>query len=239
MIRTGRKEIVTDGLVLYLDPVNRKSYSLSSTTWNDLSTNVATGTFSSFDINNNYDSTDGGGCILFDGIDDRLLVHTFIRPPGNTFAVDSYNFDDEVTLEAFVKPSSLLTDPNIIAKGSNYGYRYRFTSDGRIWLYSQNTTTINTISSSPIINLNEWVHAVAVFSQSGLKAYVNGVLVASNVQPFSPDTTLAVGCVLSIGTFCLSECFAGKIGIVRVYHKELTSDEILKNFNADRGRYQI
>lgn len=239
MVRVGRKDIVKDGLVLFLDPVNRKSYSLSGSTWVDLSTINSTGDLYNFDVNSCY-SDAGGGSILFDGVDDRVRVQTFITSGStNNSDVDSYNFDDEVTLESFVRPSSFVGNPNIIAKGSNYGYRYRFTSDGRIWLYSRDTVTINNIQSSSIINLNEWVHVVGVFSQTGLKAYVNGSLVASNTQPFKPDTTLAIGCILSVGTFCNSEFFAGNIGIVRVYHKELTSDEILKNFNADRHRYGI
>ncbi len=242
MIRVGRKEIVTDGLVFYMDPINPKCYVPSGTSITDLSKYASKGIFLNFNTNTNYDPNDGGGSIIFDGVDDRINVTTYGGENITWSATtDTYNFDDEVTLEAFVKPSSLSGNPNIVGKGSNYGYRSRFTTDGRFWLYSRDNTTINNIqTSSGLINLDEWVHVVAVFGQSGLRAYVNGVLEASNTTPFKPDTSIAVSCVLHLGMFCNSgENFTGKMGIVRVYHKTFSADDVLKNFNADRERYGI
>ena len=242
MIRVGRKEIVLDDLVFFMDPVNPKCYVPSGTSLTDISKYASKGIFLNFDTNANYDPNDGGGSIIFDGVDDKIEVTTYgASGTVGSATTDTYNFTDEVTLEAFVKPSSFVGNPNIVGKGSNLGYRCRFTTDRRFWLYSSSGATINNIETATnLINVDEWVHVVAVFSQAGLRAYVNGVLEASNSQPFMPDPLLAPQCGLHLGMFCgTGENFSGKFGITRVYHKAFTADEVLKNFNADRLRYGI
>jgi hypothetical protein len=239
MIRVGRKEIVLDGLVFYMDPINTNCYVPSGTSITDISKYASKGLFLNFDTNTNYDPNDGGGSIIFDGVDDKIQVTTYGDYTVEYLNPDTYNFTDEVTLEAFVKPSSFVGNPNIVGKGANLGYRCRFTTDSRFWLYSQSGSTINNIETDDdLIKVNTWVHVVAVFSQAGLRAYVNGVLEASNSQPFMPDPLNS--CILHLGMFCGSgENFSGKFGITRVYHKAFTADEVLKNFNADRQRYGI
>jgi hypothetical protein len=239
MIRVGKKEIVLDDLVFYMDPKNTKCYVPSGTSITDISKYASKGLFSNFDTNANYDPNDGGGSIIFDGVDDIIYVTTYGDYTALYLTPDTYNFTDEVTLEAFVKPSSFVGNPNIVGKGANLGYRCRFTTDSRFWLYSASGATINNIeTAADLIKVNTWVHVVAVFSQAGLRAYVNGVLEASNSQPFMPDPLNS--CILHLGMFCGSgENFSGKFGITRVYHKAFTADEVLKNFNADRQRYGI
>ncbi len=244
MIKVEAKEIVKEGLVFFMDPANTTSYQPSATTAYDLSTLAAKASFINFDTNNNFDPSDGGGSIIYDGVDDTVRIDTYGNPNiANDATLDSYLFTDEVSLEAFVKPSSFASDPNIIGKGANLGYRCRFTSDRRFWLYSSSGASVNNIqTASNLINADEWVHVVAVFSQSGLFAYVNGVLEASNSQPYLPDilNPSSISCRLHLGRFCGSgELFEGKMGIVRVYHKALTADEVLKNLEADRNRYGI
>ena len=54
-------KIVNDGLVLYLDAANSKSYSGTGTTWTDLSGNLNNATL----VNGpTYSSLNGGGIVL-------------------------------------------------------------------------------------------------------------------------------------------------------------------------------
>ena len=64
-------KIVTDGLVLYLDAANPKSYVSGSTTWFDLSGNNYHGTL----INGAGFSSERNGCMTFDGIDDMVTTN--------------------------------------------------------------------------------------------------------------------------------------------------------------------
>jgi hypothetical protein len=64
----GGPDIITDGLVLYLDAANTKSYIGSGTTWKDLSRNSNDGTLTNgptFDSGNS-------GSIVFDGVE---IIH--------------------------------------------------------------------------------------------------------------------------------------------------------------------
>lgn len=63
--------IVTDGLVLYLDAANTKSYPGSGTTWNDLSGNGNNGTL----INGYIFNSIGNGNLVFDGSNDYVNIN--------------------------------------------------------------------------------------------------------------------------------------------------------------------
>jgi hypothetical protein len=64
----GGVNIVTDGLVLYLDAANISSYSGSGTTWTDLSRSGNNGTL----VNNPTFDSANKGSIVFDGVDDFI-----------------------------------------------------------------------------------------------------------------------------------------------------------------------
>jgi hypothetical protein len=57
-------KIIQDGLVLYLDAANTKSYPTTGTTWTDLSRSGNNGTL----INGPTFNSGNGGSIVFDGV---------------------------------------------------------------------------------------------------------------------------------------------------------------------------
>ena len=61
-------KIVTDGLVLYLDAANNRSYPGSGTTWTDLSRGGNNGTLTNGPTFNGAN----GGSIVFDGTNDFI-----------------------------------------------------------------------------------------------------------------------------------------------------------------------
>ena len=63
--------IVTDGLILYLDAANTKSYISGSTDWYDLTTYNNDGTLT----NGPTFSSTNGGSIVFDGVNDYVQVN--------------------------------------------------------------------------------------------------------------------------------------------------------------------
>ena len=78
-------KIVTDGLVLALDAGNTKSYVSGSTTWFDKSGGGNNGTL----INGPTFSSANGGSIVFDGVDDYVLVNKTLmaNAPTGTFDI--------------------------------------------------------------------------------------------------------------------------------------------------------
>ena len=63
-------KVVTDGLVLYLDAANPKSYVSGSTAWNDVSRGGNNGTLTNGPTFNSAN----GGSIVFDGVNDYVAL---------------------------------------------------------------------------------------------------------------------------------------------------------------------
>jgi hypothetical protein len=63
-------KIVTDGLVLYLDAANSRSYPGSGTTWTDISRSGTNGTL----VNGPTFNSANGGSVVFDGVNDYVIT---------------------------------------------------------------------------------------------------------------------------------------------------------------------
>ena len=138
-----------------------------------------------------------------------------------------------ITMAAWVNPTSWAGFGNIMSKNQNSGYRFRIDSTaGALWWYVSG----NSIQGG-VVPLNAWSYCVVTGNSSGLNAYVNGVLVATNAVAFTPTTP--TGGNMFIGTYGGAEYFNGKIGVAQVYNRALSAGEILQNFNALRGVYGI
>lgn len=138
-----------------------------------------------------------------------------------------------ITIDAWVKPTTYSSVGNIVSKNFNSGYRFRLDSTGSLWWYvSGNALQGGTVA------LNTWAHVTVSGSNTGLSAYINGVLVAANNTAYTPTSAgtsnLYVGCGIPG-----SETFNGTIASVKIYKRALTADEIAQNFNAQRSRYGL
>ena len=211
------EEIVTSGLTLLLDAGFTPSYPKSGTSWTDLS---FSGNNATLYNGPTYNSSDGGS-VVFDGTNDFCLAGTGLAITGN------------LTVAAWVRPSSFTNQGNIVSKSSNLGYRMRFQSNGTFWMYS-NT---NTITSPSAYTINNWFHTVGVFSSTGLRMYINGSLVQSNGTAFSPS--YIVGSFIVGGFNSTSELFQGRIANVSVYNRALSATEVLQNYNAQKARFGL
>ena len=212
--------IVTSGLTLCLDAGFTPSYTTSGITWYDLSYNGLNDTL----FNGPTFSSSNGGGIVFDGTDDYSHV-------GSSTILD---ITGNVTVCSWVKPSLFTNQGNIVAKNGNAGYRMRFQSAGTFWMYANG----NSITSPLSYSTNNWYHAVGVFSSTGLRMYINGSLVQSNGNAFSPNFSSASNFYVgSLNT--TSEKFNGTISIINVYNRALSATEILQNFNAQKSRFGL
>jgi hypothetical protein len=97
------ENIVRDGLVLNLDAGNLASYPGSGTTWTDLSGNTANSTFGASTAAPTY-SSDGGGSIVFDGVNDLVSVPTTSL---YNFSASRVTIEKDSDVEVNKKPSAL------------------------------------------------------------------------------------------------------------------------------------
>ncbi|NIO22624.1 MAG: hypothetical protein GTN38_01170, partial [Candidatus Aenigmarchaeota archaeon] len=169
----------------------------------------------------NWTSGISGSALSFDGVNDYVSV------PENDILDPS-----EITIDAWVRINSMpIKNSDIVAKGANDGYRFSITTTGKVWWSDRGNT--NSISTTSIVPINEWVHITVVGSSSGLRIYINGELDASNSVPYgalNTDNTLEIGAEPHF-----TEYFNGTIEEVRIYDRALSSQEVLANYNELAG----
>jgi len=209
--------IVKDGLVLYLDAVNQKSYPGTGNTWNDLSGNVNNGTL----VNNpNFDSVS----IVFDGSSRRATLAYPFGQSGFTTVSTWYNRVENVSSDSW---RTLLST----------------TSTNIHHLISQNTTrelgiwdgSFRGFGYTPPIDGKFHNYTVVYQNETNATLYVDGLFI-STITIILNLTTSPIG---SIGNWSGNNYWAGKISLTKIYNRELSSQEILQNFNATKGRYGL
>jgi hypothetical protein len=234
-ITGGARNIVTDGLVLYLDAANRLSYPGSGTTWTDLSRGSNNGTL----INGPTFNSANGGSIVFDGADDWTSF-------GNTLNMGTSDF----TISAWVKSTSTAGGNNngiVYKKSTGYPYHagYRLNMpNGAFNFHIADGVDYNSLSTiSPSFNDGKWYNVVGVAIRTQkLQIFVNGQLniETSSTLATSIDTSVnfAVGALNTAGAFVYHR-FLGNIAQTSMYNRALNSSEILQNFNSTRARFGI
>jgi hypothetical protein len=218
------ENIVTDGLLLYLDAGNPSSYPGSGTTWTDLSGNGNNGTLT----NGPTFSSSNGGSIVFDGANDHVNCGLSSFQP------------TAITLCAWVK-HTVSTDGAIIVKGdvneaTEWGIAFGYSSPH--YLIGRATTFNNQLLYSWTGSLLTGFHYVCytMINNTSARLYVDGVLVAST------NTIGSIGLNAKnvlIGKWNNYGALDGNIAQVSIYNRALTAAEVSQNFNAQRNRFGI
>lgn len=231
--QTGPR-IVTNGLVFCVDAADTNSYPGTGTTWSDLLTSGRTGTLT----NGPTFNSSNRGSIVFDGTNDYIDF-------GNT------NIGVDLTDKSFCAwvyfGSSLNNPTGIIDKdfdngGTNYGgWGFWVQSNRKLWWWNHGNQDLLD-DGSVTIGTNIWTHIAVTYNYSTKTAifYINGVLNSSKtnasiVEKSSSTSNLVIGCIRgAAGGFA-----NGRISNVSAYNKVLSATEILQNYNATKGRYNL
>ena len=212
--------IITDGLVLYLDAANPKSYPGTGTVWGDLSGNGNTGTLT----NGPTFSSGDNGSIVFDGSSKRA---TLTAPFGQT---------------GF---TTLSTWYNRVEGNSSTTWRtlYATTSTNVHHLISQNTSRVLGIFDGSFRSfgytppIDGKFHNYVVIYQSAANAtlYVDGQFIST----ISIILNLSTSPIGSIGNWNSGNYWVGNIALTQIYNRALTAEEILQNYNATKSRFNL
>lgn len=230
--------IVTDGLVLYLDAANINSYVSGDTIWNDLSGN---GNNASLKNNPVYDD----GSILFVSTNNNYVDNNFDL---------SWNETNSISISFFVKPSSLIQNGGILGK-SNYEWTFKHgttqsatPSKDLIFVYwDVNGTHTNgpiMIVSNFFDTLN-WVNITFVWNNISKISYIykNGNLVSQSIVWSNPSVNRNLSSSFNMGgniyTWSTVTYWSGNISNLQIWNKALSSTEILQNYNAVKSRFGL
>ena len=212
------ENIVSDGLILNLDPGNPRSYAGAGNTIYDLAGFGNTGTLT----NGPTFSALNGGSISYDGTNDSIV---FSR---NNILSGTQNF----TIEAFIYP--IATSPEHIFGNYNNGNNTGF----ELYIYAQKITVYyggTYTFSNPVISANAWYHICATRSGNTVSIYINGSLDTTGTNSSSIGTNLPY--TIGNGYDYNTEAFLGNISQVKVYNRTLTPIEIQQNYNATKNRF--
>jgi hypothetical protein len=220
--------IVRDGLVLWLDAGNPKSYIGSGTTWSDLTKNGNNGTL----VNGPTFNSDNGGSIVFDGVNDYVnipnssnlpIVNNLFADVNGEWSVCCWGVSDFDGIGG-----ALVSKGGGIGGSSSFFLGYRESNIYRIVIRGVQT----------IVNI-ENIFNFCTITWDGLiaKFYVNG----------NYNRDLNVG-TASLQTFDLNiggagngttQPLEGRISLMNLYSKALTPQEVLQNYNSTKHRFGL
>ena len=210
--------IVSNGLLMYIDAANTRSYSGSGNTALGLITGID-GTL----VNGVGFTTANNGAFTFDGSNDYINF-------GNSSAVQQ----SSGTLSAWAKASS----PGggyrgIIAKQGAYGLFY---TDSVLVAYDWTADA----PRSTGINIadNTWKNVVLTYQSgvsNGTRIYINGVSVlTTTITIFNQINNLFGGAEANASQF--ASC---QVSSFKMYNRVLTATEVLQNYNASKKRFGL
>jgi len=225
LIQSGSQVIkgpntVTDGLVLYLDAANTKSYVSGSSTWIDLSRSMNNATL----INTpTYDSANGGS-IVFNGTDEYGTV-------------TQLNTNTNFTFEVFLKGTSIATDQMYIGTSDTAVYCRILSSRPYLSIRAAGTLIQRIFQPAITLQNNQIYHIVSMYDGIQMKIYVNGILYTGSIL----NENMIAWSISRIGRYRDSDFrfFTGNLFSVRVYNRALSNSEVLQNYNATRTRFGL
>lgn len=222
-------KIVTDGLVFYVDAANPNSYVSGNTTVDSLVSNDV-GTL----VNATEFSTENNGGWDFDGVNDKFVINPNITLSHLTYSI-------------WYNPS--LSDTRFRTLGqtgpwSTTEFSCFFIGNGttlihRLSLRTKSSNAQTDTSLPGIINpnfYNTWHNATFVVEPLTQYIYYNGQFMKSGSRTNNTDITinnLRMGEPMGYGYY------GGKIASNMIYSRALSSDEVLQNYNALKGRFGL
>lgn len=218
--------IVYKGLVLYLDAENLKSYSGSGLNWYDLTSNGNNGVLTN-------GATFTGNSIQFDGINDGVDFNNLNFPNSGARTITTWLKSTDVNTCSIFAYGDINT-PN----GSNI-LHLNIVGGGSIY-WSFNNADFYT---SPILDGISYYFIACTYNggvldASNVKIYLNGIQLSTTSTggniggyPNTLNTSYTVGYDTGI------RYFKGDISIIKFYDRELTSSEVLQNYNATKWRF--
>lgn len=230
--------IVRDGLVLNLDAAKRDSYPGSGNMWRDIS-----GFENNAILNGNVNNPvwNPQGYFNFPatsiGLNGGMIIN-------NSPSLQDIGTSATVELIFTLEQKNLVSGDSqwmaIFSRGSTRGNQtpaisINQTNDGTFrYLHIERSSPFN---SSPNLftnySGNQWYHVTAVLGSTSI-GYLNAVQVSSSSGGITANTH-----PIYLGLDSSQEMFKGKLGVVRMYNRVLTAQEVLQNYNAMKGRYGL
>jgi hypothetical protein len=218
-------KIVTEGLTLYIDPANIKSYTGSGNVVVDMSRSV---NVTSVTLQNGWSySANNNGTFILDGVNGRIYVNG--NAVSQTVIAWAMTTNTSISVQDMYSPEDNGSDNWL---GLHNGQPYV--------TYCQSSDVNHTYMgpASAAASNGVWFQIATTISGNTVSLYYNGAVVNSAVAAFTIapwQTRPRIGC-RSTDT---QQLLQGAIGPVFAYSTTHTAQQIKQNFDALRGRFGI
>ena len=229
-------KIVTSGLTLCLDVHAPKSYSGSGTVWTDLAQGLV---FNSSGTQTPFSTVNGAKCFHFNSSGYWTCSSGYAN----------VDLGGPCTLILWVYNEGITSRDTIFEKAGTIYTSYR-QEIAVTWELDQTLTYYSRVSTydygeTSAITDGQWTMMAIKMSTAKTGGVARTGHYSENGAPWTSDyTNRSTTAVTAAGAISIGNGYAGKmedgyISKVLAYDKELTDAEILQNFTADRGRFQI
>jgi hypothetical protein len=218
-IKTGisgqiNNNIVTDGLVFYVDPAYKKSYPGSGTEIKSLKNSIDTST-----LTNGAFLDSNSGVFEFDGVSEYIDLTNNIALSGDRTVSFWVNFGS--------------TPYGSILEGADGNIHYPFFyTDGSLYFRNGLSDTY-TILSYGTVNANEWYHFCITGDGTTATVYKNG----SSLGTLGDKNNITINYLNGKVYGMNYDGKNGKLGPVQIYNKVLSPSEVLQNYQAQKERF--
>jgi hypothetical protein len=226
VLNRNYESIVTNGLLFNSDAGFTPSYPRSGTTWYDISLFGNNGTLT----NGPTYSSDNGGSIVFDGVDD------YVNTTNSVFGAD-------VTYNTWVNRTSSVNTLNMFMGKGSLPY-FGIRSSNNIIFSNRIGSTQRSLQTPLTSPDNTWYYLSFTQVYDGTNTtmiiYINGVLAISATYSGISITSTSTS-IFTIGGRFAGDIypFNGKVSQVSIYNRALSASEILQNYNAQKGRFGL
>ena len=241
--------LVRDGLVLYVDAANANSYISGSNKWKDLSINATTGILSGSSLPT-YDSSNQGVLQFNSAQSQRTVINT----PSQVVtggAVSVALWAKWTTTGTTISTIQALVDNDHSAPTNGQGFIIQDRPDLSKALQFgvlRNNNGVRTTGNTPgvvngVVGDGTWKYIVGTNDLTDDRIYINGVYNnigtdTGGINGVQPHITIGAteGLLYSAG---FGRFLNGSVALVKIYNRALSADEILQNYNATKGRFNL
>lgn len=218
-------KVILNGLIFLLDSANTKSYSGSGSAWTDLSGNGNNGTLTN------------AGSILHESGSHFKFNELVTNSTGYVEMGDVLT--TSYTKNIWFRTNAANTN-HLMSGSGGAGTTAIWCANGERFIAAGHSTNINVGSNAIVVydsgsstGLQTWHNACVTYSNTTMKLYINGFLVDTGTDSDPTDTSL------HIAGYANASELSGDVAYASLYNRVLTDDEVLKNYNALKGRFRL
>jgi hypothetical protein len=219
------ENIVTNGLVLYIDPSKASSYPGTGNTIYDLSGFGNTGTLSA---GLSFSALNGGSIVNDAG--NKVLSY-----PSANFSTNNFTMEAWVSVRNYPSTNAVFIS-NRGTSDNGWLLDVTFNKKGRVFI-QRDAGTSYSIETTNELGLNKWSNLSVVRNGTNLSMYRDGIFQNSTTLPSNYNIQSAYANDYVFRYFSSSGALDGNISSIKYYNRALSQQEILQNYNATKNRF--